>query len=325
MKNKLFLGIDTSNYKTSLALVRSEGIVFDRRILLKVKEGERGLRQQEALFQHVMNLPELFKEAFNSLEELGDYEIVSVSASSRPRNVEGSYMPCFNAGVSAAEILASSLGLKAKLFSHQEGHIEAAKRFTELKEEKKFIAFHFSGGTTEVLLVDDGRIDIIGGTKDISFGQVLDRVGVYLGMDFPAGEELDKLAYSELKEKENQTNKIVLPKIKVDDGYINLSGFETHLKRVIEDKNREDLDKDFIRNLSFSIFNSFSDAISRMMDRAKEKTGVNTFLFSGGVSSSSTLRRLMDCRREDKEERIVFSQPELSSDNAVGIAYLGGE
>ena len=151
--DKYILGIDTSNYKTSLALVGQEDIRLDLRKFLEVKPGERGLRQSEALFQHVRNLPELFEEVRSDLDMHGGAEISAVAFSSRPRPVEGSYMPCFIAGESFGRSLAAMLDVPAISFSHQEGHLEAIKAFTEMSYIDHFIACHFSGGTCEILYV----------------------------------------------------------------------------------------------------------------------------------------------------------------------------
>ena len=186
-ENEYVLGIDTSNYKTSIALVSADGIAYDERRFLTVKEGELGLRQSEALFQHVKNLPEMF-------EEMGAHNICAISYSSKPRPIEGSYMPCFLAGKSFAKSFASLSAIPAFAFSHQEGHIESAKYGLELgNTNESFIACHFSGGTCEILLSDSNTIKKIGGSKDISFGQVLDRLGVELGLKFPCGEELVRI------------------------------------------------------------------------------------------------------------------------------------
>ena len=233
----LVLGIDTSNYTTSLALVDTAGqLVREERKLLTVRPGERGLRQQEALFQHVQNFPVLSSNLFN---EIDPARIKAVSISTRPRPVEGSYMPCFTAGASQGQTMAAALGVPCFAFSHQEGHIEAAWPPSCRGEHTHlFHAFHPSGGTCELLRVEEreqeGRfcgydIQIIGGTRDISFGQVLDRIGVYLGMDFPAGSQMDRIAC------ETTAPASDLPVIKVQDRYIHLSGFETGLRRILGD------------------------------------------------------------------------------------------
>ena len=174
MKNKAVIGIDTSNYTTSCAAVSDDGkIISDRRKLLSVKEGQRGLRQQEALFQHVSNLPDLVHDLMKDIE---GYDVEAVSCSVRPRPVEGSYMPVFNAGKSFAEVISDTLKCPVITFSHQEGHVEAARYETVLQDEDDMVFFHLSGGTTEAVSLPG--YDLVGRTLDISFGQFIDRIGV---------------------------------------------------------------------------------------------------------------------------------------------------
>ena len=314
---KYSLGIDTSNYKTSIALTNIDGdIVYDKRILLNVDKGKRGLRQQEALFQHINNLPILFDDMFRNFDAC---DIACVSVSDKPRNISGSYMPAFLAGVSQAEVLASSLKCPLYRFSHQDGHVRAASIFTGLNESKHYVSLHFSGGTTEVLLYEDGKLSIIGGTKDISFGQLLDRIGTELGLIFPCGEELDNIAYEYLNQS-NSSKEINLPKIKSKSGYINLSGIESAVFRYIKGRA---LDKNEINHLILAVFSNISSAILDMLEDIYDKYKINDFLFAGGVSSSKTLRKMLD--EADAKHNFVFCEPMLSSDNAIGISLLGGE
>lgn len=314
---KYSLGIDTSNYKTSIALTNIDAdIVYDKRILLNVDKGKRGLRQQEALFQHINNLPILFDDMFKCFDA---HDIACISVSDKPRTISGSYMPAFLAGVSQAEVLASSLKCPLYRFSHQDGHVRAASRFTGLNESKNYVSLHFSGGTTEVLLYEDGKLSIIGGTKDISFGQLLDRIGTELGLIFPCGEELDNIAYEYLNQS-NPSKEINLPKIKSKSGYINLSGIETAVFRYIKGRS---LDKNEINHLILAVFSNISSAILDMLEDIYDKYRINNFLFAGGVSSSKTLRKMLD--EAGVKHNFVFCEPMLSSDNAIGISLLGGE
>lgn len=175
MSNKLLsMGIDTSNYKTSLAVVDADGqVLFNYQEFLDVKQGERGLRQSEAFFQHVQKLPDAIEKALSDKEVRENIGAISVSA--RPRPVVGSYMPVFTAGQGYARALAAAFCLPLQEFSHQEGHIEAIRHYSPLKDTAPLICFHFSGGTTEALLLnEDGKLEIVGGSKDIAYGQVLD-------------------------------------------------------------------------------------------------------------------------------------------------------
>ncbi len=336
----LVLGIDTSNYKTSLALVDvDDNIIYDDRRFLRVPEGEKGLRQQDAFFQHVNRLPRMIKPLFETLREMNE-TIAAVSVSDKPRNVEESYMPCFSAGLSFAETIASALDVPIYKFSHQDGHIASGRRFTALNKTEEFIAFHFSGGTTEALKCNGNTVlEIIGGTKDISYGQLIDRIGVALGYPFPAGEEIDlgairagsgSLIFNSSDKDAlinglNKANRDIVPKIKVDDTYINLSGTETAVLRYIE-KNKEVMeDQDSKDKLSKALLDEISSSIVSMMKILHEHTGIKYFLFVGGVSASSYIRDRIEAEGIKAGLGVSFSSPDLASDNAVGIAFLGGD
>lgn len=308
---KLSLGIDTSNYKTSVALVTEKGeILFNNQKFLTVKKGQRGLRQSEALFQHVKQLPHIIKEALEDQERCGRIGCISVSV--RPRPVEGSYMPVFTAGEAFAETLGAALHVPVYKFSHQEGHIEAVKYYSELKHTERLICFHFSGGTTEALLVDErqGTFEIIGGSKDLAYGQVLDRIGVSMGMDFPCGEALDKMAVL------SRGFTGLLSQIKVRDGYVNLSGIETQAQRMLEGHEPSDLICD--------LFFRLSESVREMTSQLSLKYGIDKFLYAGGVSCSKYMQSFLN-KNLSKDLTVVFGEAKLSSDNAVGISLLGGK
>lgn len=307
--NRVVLGIDTSNYKTSVALAdEQDNILCNLQEYLEVKKGERGLRQSVALFQHVNKLPALLEQAFSALAA-GD-KICAVAVSEKPRPVEGSYMPVFNAGVCAARTVAAALGVPCFRFSHQEGHVEAVRRKSRLRDSKRLISFHFSGGTTEALLVEGDKISIIGGSKDIAFGQVLDRIGVAMGMDFPCGQQMDEIARKTVLQGEN-----ILPQIKCSDGMINLSGIETKGQRSIG-KVSDD-------QLCAMVLQRVGQAVCAMTKQLCAAYGTDDVLFAGGVSASSTLRAYL--QEHLRDVNFCFGDPALSADNAVGTAFLGGK
>lgn len=307
--NRASLGIDTSNYKTSVAVVDRAGeIICDFQQYLEVKKGERGLRQSVALFQHIHNLPDLLEKAFAALPK--DTRIDCVAASARPRPVEGSYMPVFNAGISAARTLAAALSVPYLAFSHQEGHIEAVRHHSPLAKSEKFLSFHFSGGTTEGLYVNGDSIRMVGGSKDLSMGQVLDRVGVAMGMDFPCGEEMDELIFAKPAPPAN-----ILPKIKCENGYIHLSGIETRCQREMGNVDRDEL--------TAMLFQRLKEAVVLMSRQLSAEYEVKDILFAGGVSASRYMREHLQSELCDL--RVCFGEPRLSTDNAVGVAFLGGK
>lgn len=308
--DKFSLGIDTSNYRTSVAVVSKGGeILFSSQSLLDVKDGQRGLRQSEAFFQHVNKLPDAIAEALisNKIRK----KIGCIAVSDRPRPVSGSYMPVFNAGVSAAKVLSAALNIPLYCFSHQEGHVEAVRHYTPMKDEKRFIFFHFSGGTTEAVLVDEEKniFEIVGGSKDISYGQVIDRIGVSMGIKFPCGNIMDFLAVS-CKER-----KKLLSDIKVCDGYFNLSGIETQGQRLISSVSEY--------QLAESLFLNLCRSICEMTMQLADKYKTDKFIFAGGVSSSVYVRNYIKDNL-GKKVRFVFGKYDLCTDNAVGTALLGG-
>ena len=224
------LGLDTSNYTTSAAVFDgAEGRNQGR--LLEVRPGELGLRQSDALFQHVKHLPEVVS-ALVGEEGLGNVQ--AVGASTRPRAVEGSYMPCFLAGASQGQVLSQVLGVPFYAFSHQQGHLAAAAWSAGRLDllDRPFLAWHLSGGTTELLRVEpeeDGvavRAEILGGTSDISAGQLIDRTGVLLGLSFPAGKEVEKLS--------RQAQKREYYKVKVNGLTFSLSGMENKVRQMVQ-------------------------------------------------------------------------------------------
>ncbi|MBQ4649965.1 MAG: O-sialoglycoprotein endopeptidase [Firmicutes bacterium] len=316
MNRLLSLGIDTSNYKTSVAIVDAEGnILFNHQKLLEVKSGERGLRQSEALFQHVQRLPGVLEKvlADKSIRR----SIAAVAVSSRPRPVEGSYMPVFTAGIGYARAVAAALGVPFYEFSHQEGHIEAVKHYSDMYDAGRFVCFHFSGGTTEAIYVDNDRniFEIVGGSKDLAYGQVLDRLGVALGYEFPCGAALDEIAVS-LHTQGAKPDKSLLTKIKVSNAYVNLSGIETQCQRLVGNVSKEELIN--------AVFFRLSESVAEMTRQLSEKYNLRAFLYAGGVSCSSYMRKYLESSFDNSIEP-VFGSPEMSSDNAVGTALLGGK
>lgn len=225
----VYLGIDTSNYTTSAAAFDDvSGCVFQKKMLLPVKSGERGLRQSDAVFHHTQQLWQVVSAV---IDECGKPDFIG--ASYAPRDAEGSYMPCFTVGLNTAKCLSSALGVPLYEFSHQAGHVAAAVYSSGHIElfDREFIAFHVSGGTTEALLVrpDEEKllnIDIIGRTLDLNAGQAVDRVGVAIGLKFPAGAELEKLAL--------KSQKVFKPKPCVKGTDCCLSGIENKCLDMIK-------------------------------------------------------------------------------------------
>ena len=306
-ERNIILGIDTSNYTTSVALMYDDGeLIANIKRPLKVSEGERGLRQSEAVFAHVKNMPSAMEEA---REYLAGRSPAAIGVSSRPRNVDGSYMPCFLSGVAVAEGISASLGIPLYKFSHQCGHVMAAlySSDSEVLMQDRFAAFHVSGGTTELLIVKGAETgfsaELVGGTKDLNAGQIVDRIGVFLGMPFPAGPHLERAA---LKYK----GKIPSKKVSVEGTYANLSGLENMARKMYEESG------DVSKTAAF-VFEYLGNSIVKMCEGLIEKYGDMPFVFAGGVMCNSIIKSKI---KEKLNSR--FAEPMMSADNAVGIAEL---
>ena len=302
--SRLFLGIDTSNYTTSVAVIDEDlNIIHDERIILQVEKGSKGLRQQEALFQHLKNLPILFERLNIDIKNI---QVVGIST--RPRNVIGSYMPTFLVGEGFGRSIGAINNIKLKRFSHQEGHIGGIL----IKEDisGSFYAFHLSGGTTEALRCINNRdnllIEMVGGSLDISFGQLIDRIGVKLGLSFPCGAEMEKLA---IKGEDLRLN----IDVRIKDGYFNISGLENKFIDLID---KGDLKEE---DILYTLFVTLGKLILKLIESFFLK-GDEKFIITGGVASNGIIRDLLiDSAYKDN---IIFGDKGLSVDNAVGIAYL---
>lgn len=302
----MYLGIDTSNYTSSCAVYDEKNdVFFSKKQLLPVAAGQLGLRQSDAVFHHTKNLPGLLSELCSKYAEF----ITSVGASYAPRDAEGSYMPCFSVGEGYADVISASLKAEKHSFSHQAGHIAAAlwsSKQTHLVNEK-FISFHVSGGTTDVLLVtpDDEnifKIEMIASSLDLKAGQAVDRTGVMLGLQFPAGVEIDRLSL--LSSKTYKTHPFMR------NGSCSFSGIENKCKQMLEnDEKQEDIAKYCITYIC--------DAIDKMTEYAINKVGDVPIIYAGGVMSNTIINKTLSNKYNGH-----FAEPYYSSDNAAGIAYL---
>lgn len=299
-----FLGFDTSNYTTSVAIY-DDGEVIQNKRFLPVKEGERGIRQSDAVFHHTKAYAELFENVLASYSG----EIIGVGASITPTTQIGSYMPCFLVGENAARTVASALKVPFYSFSHQQGHIAAAlysAKRTDLLDGK-FLAFHISGGTTDLVLCEPDvdtiiKITPVSSSSDLKAGQAVDRIGVKMGIPFPAGIGVEKLAEKSEKAYKN--------KIKLNDGFCSLSGLENKCLKMLENgETQEDTAKFLLCYIA--------DTVTAMTEYAFKKFGDLPIVFAGGVMSNKIIKNIITSRFDAS-----FAEPEFSCDNAAGIAFL---
>ena len=298
-----FLGIDTSNYTTSVALYDGESVI-QRKQLLPVKKGDKGLRQSNAVFHHTVQLPQLLEDI---LADAPDLTAVGVSVS--PTTQEGSYMPCFLTGVSNAVSIATACKISLFRFSHQQGHIMAALYSAQKTDllNQTFLAFHVSGGTTDMLLVKPDceriiEIERVGGSNDLKAGQAVDRIGVSLGFDFPAGRFVDAESL--------KSERIFKIKPSVNGLDCSLSGLQNKCEKMLSDG-------ESVPDICRFCVQYIGDTLSVLIDNARKQFGDLPVIMSGGVMSNTLIKQMLTQKAD-----VYFATPEFSADNAAGIAIL---
>lgn len=306
--NRYFFAADTSNYTTSAAVFNADTRkVTHAKKLLPVKKGERGIRQSNAVFHHVQQLPEMVEAVMRILP--AERSFLAAGASAQPRRVKDSYMPCFLVGTANAGNFASLNGIPFYAFSHQEGHVAAALYSAGKLEwvDQEFLAFHVSGGTTESLFVHPGvhapiEADLVGTSTDLKAGMAIDRVGVMLGLKFPAGPEMEKLALQSTR------NYKIHPS--VQDLNCSLSGVENQCRKMMDNGEKPE-------DIALYCLRYVEAALALMAEHLMKKYPGLPLIFSGGVMSNQIIRN-------DFTERFgaVFAEPEFSADNAAGVAVL---
>lgn len=301
-RSEVYLAVDTSAYTTSVAACADGRVLFDGRIMLDVPKGSKGLRQSEAVFAHIKNLDILFRK-YKAVK----YAVKAVAYSEKPCPKEGSYMPVFRVGVSHALALAFANDAMLYPLTHQHGHIYSAF-FERQISNGHYGAMHISGGTLDVLSVciTSGiisEIKQIGGTLDITCGQLIDRIGVKAGLPFPSGEAIGKL-YQEGAEKLC---------VHVEGLYANLSGAETQAMRRLESGE----DAAFVCS---AVIDCAAQTIAALAKNAAEKFGFDQFIFTGGVMRSNIIRAYAEKICAENGISCITAQKQYCSDNACGLA-----
>ena len=307
---ELVIGIDTSCYTTSVAALDTEGnLLSDARIPLQVKPGGKGLAQSEMVFQHVRNLPVVMERLRKSVGQQA--RIVAVGVSARPRPLDSSYMPVFLAGLGAARTVGMALDCPVHETSHQENHVLAGLWSAKMVAVPAFLAIHASGGTTEIVKVQehpDGlTIELLGGSLDLNAGQFIDRVGVGLGLNFPAGPALEKLA------EQAGPDYPLIPQ-SVNGLQISFSGHESHVKRWLADRPDP-------AAVAASTQRCVADSLSQALSAAIDQTGIKRVLMVGGVAANRYIRNhVLGVLQQSHQAEVHWPAAEFSGDNAVGAA-----
>ncbi|MDO5022523.1 MAG: peptidase M22 [Eubacteriales bacterium] len=301
MPKTAFIGIDTSCYTTSCAAVDIDGnILADERVLLSVKNGARGLRQSEAVFQHVRNFPVVFDKVVNRLKS---YSIKACCVSKTPTDGENSYMPVFEAGKAFAQSLASALNIPCFYTTHQRGHMQAAILLDRL--QPPFVAVHISGGTSDFMFIEHDKIETFAFSRDLHFGQLVDRAAVKIGLPFPGGSHLEKLAMGQKPYGRYS--------VTVKDAGPCLSGAE---KQIFDDIEFKAIPKE---QIAIELYDCLAGSMLKTLEKFNIDIKTPVLVF-GGVASSNILRAMLT---QKSDFNFRFSQNRMSSDNAVGVAIIG--
>ena len=303
-----FLGIDTSNYTTSVAVYSEKEHAKHVKRLLPVKDGLLGLRQSNAVFEHVKAVSGLISELMNDVKQMPD----AIGVSTKPRDVAGSYMPCFKVGESVAKSISAVLKVPCYEVSHQSGHIVSALFSSDRIDllNQRFLAFHVSGGTTEAVLVEPDeeniiKTEIVAKALDLNAGQLVDRVGKMLGLGFPSGKELEKLA------SVYAGNIKVTPSMKEND--CNFSGIENICEKM--KRNGESPEK-----IAAYCIEYIMRSIDNMCEGLQRELGELPLVFAGGVMSNKIISEFFK-----EKYNVIFAAPEFSADNAMGVAVLASK
>lgn len=305
-----FLGLDTSCYTTSAALIDfEENLIYDCRTILKVDDGSRGIRQSDAFYQHIGNIEGIIERIFKEIDKA---KIKAIGISSRPRSVEGSYMPVFNAGLNIGYIISHVLGVSTFTLSHQEGHVLSGLWSSGLDITDDLLVYHLSGGTTELIYVEGRKnmyIRKVGGSSDLKVGQFIDRIGVAMGYKFPCGRELDRLS------NKTEVDKIDIP-VSIKDTYASFSGPETFVQRIISKKEYKS------EVIARSVFYCIAKSIEQTLLNVNINNGCKYVLFVGGVAANSIIREYLINSEKIMAKKLIpiFADEKFSTDNGVGPA-----
>lgn len=303
------VGFDTSNYTTSAAVCDEDGnILLNLKLPLPVREGERGLRQSDAVYAHVKNQPQLMSLLTAFLKE-NALTPRAAGYSASPTTGVSSFMPCFQCGKAFALSFAAGLGIPVYPYTHQEGHIAAAVYSAtgslELMNET-LLAFHVSGGTTDILVCTPNKhrtsVERIGGSSDLHAGQLIDRIGVMMKMPFPCGAHIERSALL-------HADDIKGIKISVNGLDCNLSGGENAAVKIYRELGENACAK---FTLAF-----IAKTLDKLSHNLREIYPDMPIVYSGGVMSNKFISSILA-----KRNNTYFASPAYSADNAAGIALL---
>lgn len=307
MKDTIILGIESSCDETSVAVVKNGREVLSNVIntQISIHELYGGVVPEIASRNHVENISPVMKEALKQANVTLD-DIDGIACTYGPGLVGALLV-----GVAYAKALSYASGKPLIATNHIEGHI-AANYITYKKLKPPFLTLLISGGNTQLVLVKDyTRFEILGKTRDDAVGEAFDKVARVIGLGYPGGPKMDKLA------KEGTPN-IELPKVHVDGLDFSFSGLKTaviNLHHKMPDINKADLAASFEKNVAEILIENTKKAI--------KETGITKIALAGGVSANSYIREEFSKLQDEKNIEVYYPELKLCTDNAAMIASAG--
>ena len=307
MNDTIILGIESSCDETSVAVVKNGREVLSNVIntQISIHELYGGVVPEIASRNHVENISPVMKEALKQANVTLD-DIDGIACTYGPGLVGALLV-----GVAYAKALSYASGKPLIATNHIEGHI-AANYITYKELKPPFLTLLISGGNTQIVLVKDyTRFEILGKTRDDAVGEAFDKVARVIGLGYPGGPKMDKLA------KEGTPN-IELPKVHVDGLDFSFSGLKTaviNLHHKMPDINKADLAASFEKNVAEILIENTKKAI--------KETGITKIALAGGVSANSYIREEFSKLQDEKDIEVYYPELKLCTDNAAMIASAG--
>lgn len=307
MKDIIILGIESSCDETSVAVVKNGREVLSNVIntQISIHELYGGVVPEIASRNHVENISPVMKEALKEANIQID-DVDGIACTYGPGLVGALLV-----GVSYAKALSYAANKPLIGVNHIQGHI-AANYITYKDLKPPFLTLLISGGNTQLVLVKDyTEFEIFGKTRDDAVGEAFDKIARVIGLGYPGGPKMDKLA------REGTPN-IVLPKVHIDGLDFSFSGLKTaiiNLHHKTPDINKADLAASFEKDVAEILLENTKKAV--------KETNINKIALAGGVSANSYIRKAFKELEEKENIKVYYPELKLCTDNAAMIASAG--
>ena len=307
MKDIIILGIESSCDETSVAIVKNGREVLSNVIntQISIHELYGGVVPEIASRNHVENISPVMKEALKEANIKID-DVDGIACTYGPGLVGALLV-----GVSYAKALSYAANKPLIGVNHIQGHI-AANYITYKDLKPPFLTLLISGGNTQLVLVKDyTKFEILGKTRDDAVGEAFDKIARVIGLGYPGGPKMDKLA------QEGIPN-IVLPKVHIDGLDFSFSGLKTaiiNLHHKTPDINKANLAASFEKDVAEILLDNTRKAV--------KESNINKIALAGGVSANSYIRKAFKELEEKENIKVYYPELKLCTDNAAMIASAG--